>query len=213
MRTVHDERTGRVRCDDDALDALLRDPSTGPASVAMDERTSAALGAVAHALTEGRVLVSTSSSVRDHRFWIAPGAAAFFLALGDGLGDLVGVAPALVPERLAGLVGLGPRRVVGVRSPLPVAPDLLEDLLSASDLRRSSALAVLGARRAWRLDVEAPAHEQVPLRTMTVIDGSRGYWLVADADTDAQGDAGDGAVLLAPTTATVLWRRLATVLA
>lgn len=220
MRVEHDERTGRVRCDDESLDLLLRDPSTGPGSLAADERSRAALDAVGHPVTEGRVVVAGPAGVLDHRFWIAPGAAAFFLALGAGdgdgqsagAGDLVGVVPALVPVRLAELVGLGPRRVDGERAPREVAADLLADALHASDLRRSSALAVLDARRAWRLDVRTSGEDGeegqdgqdgAADRTMTVLDTHHGYWLVA----------GDGAPRLLPTTATVLWRRLTTVLA
>lgn len=203
MRAVHDERTGRVRCDDESLDALLRDPSSWPASLVADERSHAALGAIGGALAEGRVVIGGMKAVLDHRFWIAPGAAAFFLSLGDGSGDLVGVAPTLVPARLARLVGLGPRRIDGERSPEPVDPDLLVDALHASELRRSSALAALGARRAWRLDLRGSAGDPVAERTMTVLDGDRGYWLVADGTPPH----------LAPSTATVLWRRLTTVLA
>jgi len=202
MRAEHDERTGLLRCDDEGLEALLGH-SDGPGTIWADDRTHAALDAVTGALAQGRLVVGGADGVLDHRWWVAPGAAAFFLAVGDGCGDLVGAHPTHVPGRLARLVHLGPRRVDGVRAPHAVDPELLEDALHPSDLRRSSALTALDAHLAWRLDVQGTADDPSAERTMTVLDGAHGLWLVGS----------ETPIALHPTTGTAIWRRLTTVLA
>lgn len=212
MTVEHDTATGRLRCDDDALAALVAGTAADrPASVQEDPRALAALDAVGGALVHGRLVVSGDRGVRDHRFWIAPGAAAFLLALdgpddGATRGDLIGVAPDRVPGHLARLVHLGPRQAPPGREPRTVLDvGLIEDLAHPSDLRRGSALRLLDAQRAWRIDVRGSSTGGTEERSMTVLDGAgpatAGLWSV---------DV--GALRLDPTTATALWHTLVQVL-
>ena len=77
--------------------------------------------------------------------------------------------------------------------------ELLDDLFLDHDLRRSSAHQLLGLRHAWMLATFAPDSGH---RLAVVVD-DEGSWLVAPSPDGWQ---------LAPTTSTVLWRRLTSLL-
>ena len=133
-----------------------------------------------------------------HHAWIDREAVALLAQVTGEKHQLLPMPPAFLAGALARLVGLGPRRTAE-REPRAIDQELLDDLFLDHDLRRASAHQLLGTRHAWMLATSAP---DAGHRLAVVVDDD-GDWLVAPSPDGWQ---------LVPTTATVLWRRLTSLL-
>jgi hypothetical protein len=125
------------------------------------------------------------------RGWIAPAGAALLVPRGEELLELVAVAPHFLPELLARLVELGPR-TASQRSPRTLSPGELAQAIART---ASSTLPVL--RDHWSVELR-PASTGAPER-LEALDSEDGWWELRPAG---------GVVLVAPVSASQLWRGL-----
>ncbi|NHC45201.1 hypothetical protein [Motilibacter aurantiacus] len=135
-----------------------------------------------------------------HHAWAGDEAVAVLAHVRGAEHQLMPLPPPFLAGFLARLAGLRPHRVDGTREPRPVDEELLDDLFHPDDLRRSSAYAMLAARGAFALATAAPSGE----RRLAVVEDGRGLWAV-------EPEPGEEGWQLAPTTPTVLWRRMSAV--
>lgn len=208
MRLSLDPETSTVRLDDAGFQALVEASSgTGhqdaerPAevdAVLAEPVYAAAMRAVARPSVRVRVDVAGRARTQCHLAWVDLDTVALLLTVHDDELQLLATAPQHLAAAVARVVRLGPRKV-GEREPVAVEQDVLEDLFHADEMRRLSALTVVGADLAWTLAVGWPGGE----RLMSVVDGPSGLHLVEPVDDRWQ---------LTPVTATLLWRRLTTLL-
>ncbi len=134
-----------------------------------------------------------------HHAWVDHEAVALLAQVSGEEHQLMAMPPSFLAGALARLVGLGPRRRTGELESRAVEQELLDDLFLDHDLRRASAHQLLGVRHAWMLATFAPG----PGHRLAVVEDEEGAWLVAPSTDGWQ---------LVPTTATVLWRRLTSLL-
>ena len=209
MRLSLDAETSTLRLDEAGFEALVRAASGSESGDGVEEQDevrvvlaepgyAAALQAVARPGVRVRVDVAGRALTQTHLAWADLDTVALLLTVHDDELQLLATAPQHLAAAVARVVRLGPRKV-GEREPAPLEPDVLEDLFHADDLRRLSAMTVVGADLAWTLAVEWPGGE----RLMCVVDGAAGLHLV-----EPDGDRWT----LTPVTATLLWRRLTTML-
>lgn len=208
MRIHLDPGTSTLRLDDAGFAALVDatsgyDSDQGPEqaevdAVLSDPAYAAAMRAVNQPMVRVRVDVAGRARTQTHLAWVDLDTAALLLTVHDDELQLLATAPQHLAAAVARVVRLGPRKV-GEREPVAVEADLLEDLFHADDLRRLSAMTLVGADLAWTLAVGWPGGE----RLMSVVDGPTGLHLVEPADECWQ---------LTPVTATLLWRRLTALL-
>jgi EspG family len=153
--------------------------------------------------------------------WVAASAAGFLLPVQGELWEFVVVHPSFVPERLARIVGLGPRPRAPTARPVELGTELLDQLTASDPGRRADALQRVlssgpedaqaiaralasGFRSRWEVVVRwLPAPGSTGQRAMHVIDTETTLWAVEPA--------GIGPVVW-PTTPTAVWRLLVTLL-
>jgi len=153
--------------------------------------------------------------------WVAGGAAGLLLPDREGLCEFVVVHPGFVPERLARVVGLGPRPRTQAAGPLELGTGLLDELTAADPGRRTGALQrvldgppgpagavaralATGFRARWEAVMRwLPAPGSAGQRSVQVADTESTLWAVERA--------GIG-LALSPTTPTAVWRRFVTLL-
>jgi hypothetical protein len=202
-----DAETGRLLLSERAWDALLHAGEAGEREAPAELGAALADLRAAGVMREGRLpesltrvagLVAAPSAELElarggsaARGWIAPAGAALLVPRGEDLRELVAVAPHFLPELLARLVELGPR-TASQRSPRTLSPGELAQAIART---ASSTLPVV--RDHWRVELR-PASTGAPER-LEALDSEDGWWELRRAGN---------AVLVAPVSASHLWRSL-----
>ena len=238
MTVRFDRRSGRLRLDQPACDALLAwaggAEAAGPgiaelreAGVIVRGRPHAAVAPAVHALSEPvcRLQVELrpgDGAERGGSGWVMSQAAALLLDLPEGLRELVTVHPTFVPAGLARVVGLGPRPRVPAE-PLHL-PEPLAAALTGPDVtaRRDAADSISNhldgttARRVVRSLGRGSAGYWSVRASWPAAPDRAGERLLRVVDTGDAGlwlvEPGDGLTALWPTTPTVVWRALTALL-
>jgi hypothetical protein len=153
--------------------------------------------------------------------WVAGHAAAFLLPVKGELWEFVVVHPSFVPDGLARIVGLGPRRRAPTARPVALRAELVDELTASDPGRRTGALQRVldrgpedaqaiaralasGFRSRWEVVVRRlPAPGSTGQRAMHVIDTETTLWAV---------EPGGTGLVVWPTTPTAVWRLLVTLL-
>jgi hypothetical protein len=204
--TRPDPDTGRLRLTTAEFTALTE--ADGPP----DEALRPAVEAVRSPSSRLQLDVSNPGAVAVHRAWLTPTTVALLLAVRDDLHDLLTVPPDAVPGLVARTVRLGPRKVPSSRGRRAVPPGQADDLVHPDPHRRLAAFEAAGATErhfAWRLQTVWPDTSTatgLTGRGLAVLDGPDGLFSVEEDDTGGRGE------VLVPTTASVLWRVLTSLL-
>lgn len=140
-----------------------------------------------------------------HAAWIDHDAVALLARVHDDVHQLIPSPPSMLAGALVRLTGLGPVRTGRARSARAVEEEVLDDLWHDDDLRRGSAYAALGVDRAWILATDRPDRPGSERRLSAVRD-VEGWWLAEPAESRDEGWQ------LVPTTPTLVWRLLTSLL-
>jgi hypothetical protein len=180
------------------------------------------LDAVLNPVCRLEVRVADAHGREDHgEGWVAGHAAGFLVPVQGGLWEFAVTHPGFVPERLARIVGLGPRPRVPTAGPVEFGTELLDELTASDPGRRIGALRRVldggpeearavaralagGLRSRWEVVVRwLPAPGSTGQRAMHVIDSETALWAV---------EPGGTGLVVWPTTPTAVWRLLVTLL-
>jgi hypothetical protein len=232
-----DPETATLRLDRETFAALVAYAAqpTGNASLLAELQAAGALrdGRYHPALEQGldavlnpvcrlEVRVADRHGREDHcDGWVAGHGAGFLLPVQGELWEFVVVHPSFMPERLARIVGLGPRPRAPAARPVELGTELLDELTASDPGRRAGALQRLvnsgpedaqalaraltsGFRSRWEVVVRwLPAPGSTGQRAMHVIDTETTLWAV---------EPGGTGLVAWPTTPTAVWRLLVTLL-
>jgi hypothetical protein len=232
-----DPETATLRLDRETFAALVAHAAqpTGNASLPAELQAAGALheGRYHPALEQGldavlnpvcrlQVRVADPHGRGDHcDGWVAGSAAGFLLPAQGALWEFVVVHPGFVPERLARIVGLGPRPRAPTARPVELGTELLDELTASDPGGRAGALQQVlnrgpedaqalaralasGFRSRWAVVARwLPAPGSTGQRAMHVIDTETTLWAVEPAGTG---------LVVWPTTPTTVWRLLVTLL-
>jgi hypothetical protein len=182
----------------------------------------AGLDAVLNPVCRLQVRVAQVHGREDHGDgWVAGHAAGFLVPVQGGLWEFAVVHPGFVPERLARIVGLGPRPRAAAARPVELGSELLDELTASDPGRRAGALRRVldagpeeagavaralagGFRSRWEVVVRwLPAPGSSGQRAMHVVDTETALWAV---------EPGGTGLVVWPTTPTAVWRLLVTLL-
>lgn len=180
------------------------------------------LDAVLNPVCRLQVRVADRHGREDHcDGWVAGHAAGFLLPVQGERWEFVVVHPSFVPERLARIVGLGPRPRAPTARPVELGTELLDQLTASDPGGRAGALQRVlnsgpedaqaiarvlasGFRSRWEVVARwRPAPGSTGQRAMHVIDTEATLWAVEPAGTG---------LVVWPTSPTTVWRLLVTLL-
>jgi len=210
VTVLFDQRSGRLRLDQRAADALLAwargAASGGPAIAELHEagviargRPHAALVPAVEALSEPvcrvRVKLTTHGAHESGSGWVMSEAAALLLDLPDGLRELVTVHPTFLPAGLARVVRLGPRRRADTE-PLHLPSSSVAALVGGDDAARRAA-------------ADSISSDVVDDRTRTAIGGLTSgpvaHWSIGVSWRAARDQAGERRLSVLDTPDAGLW--------
>jgi hypothetical protein len=195
--------TGTLLAPRDAVRALLADGDVdglAAAGALPDGQLHPALAAARSAASGALATMRLERGGREGAAWAASDGAAIAVPRPDGRWQLSAMPVLYLPEALARLNDVGPRRRIEPAVSITLSPGELASALAAREHDAEPALAatLAGLREHWRIESRwEPSEGSAGVRVLEVIDSDAGMWLVIPSDPTVE---------LWPTTPTAVFR-------